>query len=204
MFVNDVLDYQDLFTYRHNLGGGGTAKLVFAGSLRLTLMNEEQGPSFRSWIVFDDEEDQVLEVAAGVEARARRLAEGVLRDLGLTALGWEVRGVFVASPSPVSSPRPGLEMGTDLAVEIDSGRDVSGAFVAESVAVHFTTSVAHEVACVATAEQIQDRVLELECGVPRPTCPRHPHPLMPRMVEGVPSWECPRDPSHYSVPMSGT
>ncbi|OLM08227.1 hypothetical protein Ae505Ps2_6287 [Pseudonocardia sp. Ae505_Ps2] len=36
VLVNDVLDYQDLFTYRHNLGGGGTAKLVFAGSLRLT------------------------------------------------------------------------------------------------------------------------------------------------------------------------
>ncbi len=36
VFVNDVLDYQDFFTYRHNLGGGGTAKLTFAGSARLT------------------------------------------------------------------------------------------------------------------------------------------------------------------------
>ena len=36
VFVNDTLDYQDLFVYRHNLGGGGTLRLVFAGSVQLT------------------------------------------------------------------------------------------------------------------------------------------------------------------------
>lgn len=37
VWVNDIIDYQDVFTYRHNIGTGGTARLVFAGSLRLTL-----------------------------------------------------------------------------------------------------------------------------------------------------------------------
>lgn len=36
VFVNDTLDYQDLFTFRHNIGPGGTARLTFAGSLGLT------------------------------------------------------------------------------------------------------------------------------------------------------------------------
>lgn len=36
VFVNDIIDYQDVFIYRHNIGTGGTARLAFAGSLGLT------------------------------------------------------------------------------------------------------------------------------------------------------------------------
>jgi hypothetical protein len=33
--VGDILDYQDYITFPHNLGGGGTASITFAGSIRL-------------------------------------------------------------------------------------------------------------------------------------------------------------------------
>lgn len=36
VFVTDILDYQDVITFRHNIGSGGTARVVFAGSLELT------------------------------------------------------------------------------------------------------------------------------------------------------------------------
>jgi hypothetical protein len=34
VYVGDILDYQDYITFRHNLGGGGTATVTFAGSIR--------------------------------------------------------------------------------------------------------------------------------------------------------------------------
>ena len=36
VYVGDIIDYQDLFTYQHNIGSGGTARLTFAGSQELT------------------------------------------------------------------------------------------------------------------------------------------------------------------------
>ncbi len=35
VYVNDILDYQDYLTFRHNIGSGGTASVTFAGSVRL-------------------------------------------------------------------------------------------------------------------------------------------------------------------------
>jgi hypothetical protein len=35
VFVGDEIDYQDYITFRHNLGSGGTARVTFAGSIKL-------------------------------------------------------------------------------------------------------------------------------------------------------------------------
>ncbi|MCY9787601.1 hypothetical protein KIK06_27350 [Nocardiopsis sp. EMB25] len=43
------------------------------------------------------------------------------------------------------------------------------------------------------ADQLQEEVLESTHGDPVPTCPGHPHPAKPDVVDGVPSWVCPRD-----------
>jgi hypothetical protein len=34
--IGSLLDYQDVFTFRHNVGSGGTAQVVFAGSVLTT------------------------------------------------------------------------------------------------------------------------------------------------------------------------
>ncbi len=161
-------------------------------------MTSEQSSPYRSWVTASGAPEEVLEAASGVcEAQARRLVEGVLRDLELNDRGWRVRSVLVSSLPPPPPPCSGLDVGEDLVVEIESeGPSVIG--------VYFTTSVTHESACVATAEQVQDHVLELEHGTPRPPCPEHPHPLTPRLVDNVPTWVCPRDPLHCSFPVSGT
>jgi hypothetical protein len=48
---------------------------------------------------------------------------------------------------------------------------------------------------VALAEGIQEHLPETETGwsEPRPRCPRHPHPLEPRVIEGDAYWVCPTD-----------
>jgi len=38
--IGSILDYQDVYTFRHNVGSGGTAQVVWAGSLRLKKTEE--------------------------------------------------------------------------------------------------------------------------------------------------------------------
>lgn len=35
VYNNDIVDYQDYLTWRHNIGPGGTAAVTFAGSIGL-------------------------------------------------------------------------------------------------------------------------------------------------------------------------
>lgn len=124
---------------------------------------------------------------------ARRLATGVLADLRLAGSGWEVKEVVSADAS--EPPRSELSRAGHLRVTISNGDS--------TILAHFTVTVPHDDACVATAEQIQDQAIELTSGAALPPCPGHSHPLSPRSVQSVPKWVCPVDLSHFQMEMSG-
>lgn len=52
-------------------------------------------------------------------------------------------------------------------------------------------------AVVSTVDGIQDHAIETNWGEPLPPCPGHVHPLVPRIVGGVPKWVCLRDGPEY-------
>jgi len=45
---------------------------------------------------------------------------------------------------------------------------------------------------VKLADQLQDGVLEATGGAPFPPCPGHGHPAVAELIDGVPSWKCPK------------
>lgn len=58
-------------------------------------------------------------------------------------------------------------------------------------------------AVVLLAEQLQDSVLEYAEGTPVPECPGHGHPAVAEVVNGIPSWTCPRGTRSWPI-LSGT
>jgi hypothetical protein len=130
-------------------------------------------------------------------ARAQKLVEGVLGDLGFAGAGWRVRSVQLAE-NLLPPPRPGLDLGVHLRIEAGPESDR-----ATSVHVHFTASVPHDQACFATADQLQDELLELTQGLPVPECPGHQHPAVARLLDSGPTWVCPNDDKHCPRAVSG-
>ncbi|MEV0375526.1 hypothetical protein AB0I10_38230 [Streptomyces sp. NPDC050636] len=59
-----------------------------------------------------------------------------------------------------------------------------------SVLVDQTMGEAEAVALL--ADQLQDSVLENTGGAPVPPCPGHGHPAVAEVVNGIPSWVCPK------------
>ncbi|WP_219419599.1 hypothetical protein [Pseudonocardia nigra] len=72
---------------------------------------------------------------------------------------------------------------------------------ADAGGVYFTVGVSREDAIVATANQIQDHVVEATRGAALPACPGHQHPLSATWLDGRASWVCPKDPAHHSEPI---
>lgn len=128
--------------------------------------------------------------------RARALAEGVLRDLRLVESGWHIESLSTTSNSP--PPRPGLKSAAHILIEASSSTTEA------RIQAHFTTTVPHSQACVATAEQIQDQAIEIAHGEPLPRCPEHGHPAVARVLESQPSWVCPKDSTHFAIAISGS
>lgn len=50
-----------------------------------------------------------------------------------------------------------------------------------------------------TVDAIQDHAVEVTDGEPLPPCPGHMHPLVARIVDGVPTWVCMKEGvAHYA------
>lgn len=52
-------------------------------------------------------------------------------------------------------------------------------------------------ASAVTVDQIQEHALELTGGALLPPCPGHRHPLVARVVDGVPKWVCMKERERY-------
>jgi len=132
-------------------------------------------------------------------ARARRLTEGVLHDLELTALGWRVRSVGPPAKDLAVPPLLHPFLTTELLVEVGpNGKPKL------TIHVYFSLVVPHWHACVVTADQLQDQVLEWNHGRPVPACPGHQHPAMARPIDSRPTWVCPHDDQHFQRAITGS
>lgn len=123
---------------------------------------------------------------------ARSVAESILVKLSDDDVRWRVEEVSDAGPVP--PPLPGLPR-DELVITIKSvprGHRFS---------VHFATHLDFAGAVVATADQIQDGVVEARQGVALPPCPGHAHPLGVRLVDDEPTWVCPRSEQHHREPV---
>lgn len=85
------------------------------------------------------------------------------------------------------------ERPTTVLVRIAADGDIVGA--------HVVLVVPREQAIAATADGLQDQVLEAGHGRPVPPCPGHPHPLQALEIDGVASWVCPKDRHHHCEPI---
>jgi hypothetical protein len=104
---------------------------------------------------------------------------------------WRVLGVDRAEEkAPPATDPTGVH---HLRVTLGDGSDDE-----QRVAVYFTAGVPLSDAIVATANQIQDHVIEATHGAALPRCPAHQHPLQATLVDGEPRWVCPPDASHHS------
>jgi hypothetical protein len=123
------------------------------------------------------------------------LVEATLRRFGPAASG--LRILDISTTEPVPPPRPGLQSGQHLRVIVGTGPELRGPSV---FGAHFSMTVPLAEATLATVEQVQEGVIEMSYS-PVPQCPDHQHPLKAVLDDGVLSWVCPVDVTHYSEPI---
>ena len=128
-------------------------------------------------------------------SEVRKFVGEALENLSTRGVTWEVEDVVDATPT--APPRAGLPPGRHLLITIVRTDDRADRFQ-----VHFTLSVDWLTASVATANQLQDQIIDYLAGAPVPSCPGHSHPLKASPETGRAMWICPVDSSHYSMPVS--
>lgn len=103
------------------------------------------------------------------------------------------QGLNDEPPAGVHDLRDGDERPTTVLVRIAADADI--------LAAHVVVAIPRERAIAATADGIQDQVLEATHGLAVPPCPGHPHPLQALEIDGVASWVCPKDRDHHREPI---
>ncbi len=88
------------------------------------------------------------------------------------------------------------EPADDIRITVRTDEPADGA-----VSAHLLLVGSREEAIAALATHIQGFALECARGEPLPPCPGHPHPLDPKVHEGIACWVCPLDPAHYVEPI---
>jgi hypothetical protein len=122
---------------------------------------------------------------------ARRLTDNVLAQLGEEAPDWRIATVGYLQIDHVTIDS---ESTNTIRVELESP---SKAY--SPVSVDFSLNVPLADATRELAGQIQDHAVEATGGASIPPCPGHQHPSMPRLVNGVPQWVCPKQGAdHYA------
>ena len=139
-------------------------------------------------------------------ATVRGWAETILHQLGdpvFRSLGVEVMERSAEEPGPLA-PGPGFTSGFQITEgdEPEGPATIQGTIPgilvtlvyedSSAVGVQLGESLSDAEAVVILADQLQDSVLEATGGAPFPPCPGHGHPAVAELIDGVPSWKCPK------------